>query len=66
MFPVCFNIYFFIAGRNSSGSVNNAPGTPTFLSMYFFEKLYNGKDLMVSHTTLYPFDSICLTSSVYP
>lgn len=52
MFPVCFNIYFFIAGRNSSGSVNNAPGTPTFLSMYFFEKLYNGKDLMVSHTTL--------------
>lgn len=63
MFPVFFNISFFIAGKNSSGSVISAPETPTVSSMYFLENSYKGSDLMVSQTILYPFYEIFLISS---
>ena len=58
MFPVFLRIYFFIAGRNSSGSVINAPGTPTVSCIYFLENSYNGKERIVNQTILYPLSSI--------
>lgn len=51
-FPAFLKIYFFIAWKNYSGSIRTGPSMFTCLLIYFLEKVYIGKDLIVIHTTL--------------
>lgn len=51
---VCFSNSFFMAGKNSYGSVIKAPSILVCFLMYYLEKPYKGNDLMVNQNILYP------------